>query len=294
MSQMVDRAGLKVAAELAKFVEARALPGTGTGIEAEGFWSGFAGLLADLTPQNERLLQTRARMQGEIDAWHREHATEEHDAEAYRAFLTEIGYLVPAPDPFEIETEGVDPEIALIAGPQLVVPVMNARFALNAANARWGSLYDALYGTDATGETAPEGGYDAAHGARAIAWGRAHLDAAVPLAQGSWADIDALGVEGGRPTVALEDPAQFVGHRSLERGQGLVFARHGLHIEVVVDPESRIGAQDRAGIADIRLEAALSSIMDCEDSVAAVDAADKVLAYGNWLGLMKGDLTHER
>jgi len=290
MTARVDREGLRVATELAAFVEAEALPGTG--VAPRAFWAGLAALIRDLALRNADLLATRARMQAEIDAWHRAHPGRP-DPAAYRAHLAQIGYLVPEGPDFTVDTSGTDPEIAAIAGPQLVVPVTNARYALNAANARWGSLYDALYGTDALGDAPPPGPFDAGRGARVVAWVRAHLDAVAPLAGASWADITGLGVAGGvlqadtaAGTVALANPAQFAGH-----AEGRCLLRvNGLHIEIVIDPATPIGSTDRAGISDVRIESALSAIMDCEDSVACVDAADKVGAYRNWLGLMRGDL----
>jgi len=291
MAEYLDRAGLKIDRVLAEFVEDAALPGLSIG--AAAFWRGFADLVAEMTPRIRAALAERAEMQRRIDAWYA--ASEAVPGpEATEAFLREIGYLVEDGPDFRIETEGVDPEIAAQPGPQLVVPITNARYALNAANARWGSLYDALYGTDAMGD-APEGsGYDPARGARAIAWGRVHLDRVAPLAAGSWADIDAVAVADGALVPALADPAQFAGHRDAGDGRRAILLRvNGLGLEIRVDPDSAIGAQDKAGIADIRLEAAISAIMDCEDSVACVDGADKVAAYRNWLGLMRGDLTAE-
>ncbi len=281
MSQPIDKHGLMVDPQLVDFLENQALPNTG--VDADAFWSGFSALVHDLGPRNAALLEKRAEIQGQVDAWHI--ANPMADAATYQAFLREIGYLVPEGAEFAIETADVDPEIATLPGPQLVVPITNARFALNAANARWGSLYDALYGTDALGSVATGKGYDAARGAEVIAWGRAHLDKAVPLAAGSWADIDAESVK----APVLADPAQMAG-----TNDDSVFLRaNGLLIRVVIDPSSTIGAADQAGISDIILESALSTIMDCEDSVAAVDAEDKVVAYANWLGLMKGDLAEE-
>ena len=272
---MIARAGLGIAPELADFLERQALPGTG--IAPDAFWSGVAAIFERFTPQNRALLATRDRMQAAIDAWHRDHAFE---PAAYEAFLREIGYLLPEPAPFAVDPANVDPEIAERAGPQLVVPILNARFLLNAANARWGSLYDALYGTDALPGAAASGGYDAARGAQVIAWAKAFLDEAVPLADGRWADWT-----GGTP--ALADPGQWVG----SAGDRLLFRHNGLHIEVVVDRGHPIGRDDPAGIADVVLESALTTICDLEDSVAAVDAEDKVAGYANWLGLMRGDLT---
>ncbi|EKU76966.1 MULTISPECIES: malate synthase G [Sphingobium] len=276
--RMTDRAGLKVAATLADFIEQRALPGTG--IDADAFWAGTADILARFTPDNAALLRTRDDLQTQIDAWHQVRRGQVHNAAAYQAFLREIGYLVEEPAPFAIGSENVDAEVARTAGPQLVVPILNARFLLNAANARWGSLYDALYGTDAIAGAASGKGYDAARGAQVIAWAKAFLDDAVPLATGRWADL-----AGGE--IVLADPAQFVG--TSEKGR--LFRHHGLHIEVVFDSAHPIGATDPAGISDVILESALTTICDLEDSVAAVDAADKVTAYANWLGLMQGDLT---
>ncbi|KLE34679.1 malate synthase [Aurantiacibacter luteus] len=272
----VERAGLAVAAPLAEFVEEEALPGSG--VAAEAFWQGFAALHGHFTPINRALLARRDNLQAQIDEWHR--ANPEAGSGAPEAFLREIGYLVPEPAPFRIGTVGVDPEIAEIAGPQLVVPVLNARFLLNAANARWGSLYDALYGTDALdGQVPPTGPYDATRGARVVAAARHFLEAACPLAEGCWADW-----QGGAP--ALADPSQLRGMR----GPDLLLASNGLHIELIVDRNHPIGAAHPAGLADVRLESALSTIVDLEDSVAAVDAEDKVAAYRNWLGLMQGTL----
>ncbi|MEY4695615.1 MAG: hypothetical protein RIT14_43, partial [Pseudomonadota bacterium] len=287
--ERVDRSGLAVDVRLASFVESAALPGTG--IAPARFWAGLAEAVAELGPVNRALLDKRARLQAEIDAWHIARRGQAHDAAAYQAFLRDIGYLVPEGPDFRIDTTGVDPEISAVPGPQLVVPVMNARYALNAANARWGSLYDALYGTDAMGD-APKGAvYDPARGARVIDWAKRYLDDVVPLAMGSHAGVTRYRVVAGALEPALRDPGQFVGYRgAAEAPSAILLAKHGLHLVIRIDPGHRIGAVDPAGVADIRLEAALSAIMDCEDSVAAVDAEDKVVAYGNWLGLMKGDL----
>ena len=295
--QRIRKAGLSVDATLADFIDQRALPGTG--VDPDAFWQGFAALIHDLGPENRALLAERERLQDLIDNWHVERRGQPHDAAAYRRFLQSIGYLQPEGPDFTIDTENVDPEIAHIAGPQLVVPVMNARFALNAANARWGSLYDALYGTDALGDL-PEGkGFDPDRGQRVTAWAKAHLDRVAPLAGLSWARVTGLEVDTGRLVadspagpVGLADPAQFAGHLRDDLCPLQVLLRvNGLLIEIRVNPASQIGSTDPAGISDIFLESALSAIMDCEDSVAAVDAADKVLAYGNWLGLMQGDLS---
>ena len=288
MTDRVGKAGLQVAAELVDFIETRALPGTG--ISAEAFWEGLSSTVAEFHPRIQATLDIRADFQSQIDAWHVERRGQAHDATAYEAFLREIGYLVPEGPAFEIETQNVDPEIATIAGPQLVVPVMNARFALNAANARWGSLYDAFYGTDAIGDLPSGKGYDADRGARVIAKAKAFLDEAIPLQSGSWADVSDLSVNDNTLAVSLADQDQFKGSREDTDKLCLLFENNGLKIEVVVDSSSQIGASDPAGISDVRLESALSAIMDCEDSVAAVDAEDKVIAYTNWLGLMAGDL----
>jgi malate synthase len=279
MTERVARSGLHIDTVLAQFVEAEVLPPLA--MDAGAFWAGFAALLERLVPVNRALLARRDALQAQIDGWYRARKGQVIDAGAYRAFLTEIGYLVPEPAPFTIGIANVDAEIATMAGPQLVVPVLNDRFVLNAANARWGSLYDAFYGTDAL-DAAPAqpGGYDAVRGAAVIAAGRAFLDAALPLAAGSWADWDGAGVP------VLADPAGHVGHRP----GALLFCHNGLHVELVIDRDHPVGATDRAGIADIVLESALTTIVDLEDSVAAVDAEDKVMAYRNWLGLMRGDL----
>lgn len=288
MTDRVGKAGLQVAAELVDFIETRALPGTG--ISAEAFWEGLSSTVAEFHPRIQAALDIRADFQSQIDAWHVERRGQAHDATAYEAFLREIGYLVPEGAAFEIETQNVDPEIATIAGPQLVVPVMNARFALNAANARWGSLYDAFYGTDAIGDLPSGKGYDADRGARVIAKAKAFLDEAIPLQSGSWADVSDLSFNDNTLAVSLADQDQFKGSREDNSKLCFLFENKGLKIEVVVDASSQIGASDPAGISDVRLESALSAIMDCEDSVAAVDAEDKVIAYTNWLGLMAGDL----
>ncbi len=274
---MIEKHGLQVAAVLADFIEARALPGTG--LDADRFWRELAGLFARFSPENAQLLAKRDALQAQIDAWHEGRGGAPIDMAAYQAFLREIGYLVPEPAPFSVTSEGVDAEVATLAGPQLVVPVLNARFVLNAANARWGSLYDALYGTDAIPGVTTPGGYDPVRGAAVIAWAKSFLDKAIPLVSGSWADWT-----GGTPVLA--GPTQFRGRA----GVNLLFHHHGLHIELVIDPAHPIGRSDPAHIADVVLESALSTIVDLEDSVAAVDADDKVLAYANWLGLMQGNL----
>ncbi len=291
----IEKHGLQVAADLVAFVETQALPGTD--VSADQFWTGLSVLAHEFGPKNRALLTKRDEIQQQIDAWHLTHRGQPHDAEAYKTFLKDIGYLAPEGAVFSIETQDVDPEIATIPGPQLVVPITNARFALNAANARWGSLYDALYGTDVLGDLPAGGGYDAARGARVIAWAKSFLDKVVPLAQGSW--VDASGFRGFDGDFAVEtgdwaalaNPGQYVGNSG--GGRELVFKNNGLHIRVVVDPSSVIGKSDPGGISDVILESALSTIMDCEDSVACVDAQDKVGAYTNWLGLMRGDLAEE-
>ena len=292
MSARVERAGLKIAPELVEFVETEALPGTE--VPADAFWAGVAGLVEEFGPRNRALLARREELQAEIDAWHVRHRNAPHDHEAYKRFLEEIGYLLPDGESFEIETANVDPEIATVPGPQLVVPITNARYALNAANARWGSLYDAFYGTDATGSLPPAGGYDRGRGARVIARARVFLDEAFPVEGTSHADARRYHVSKGQLLVddkPLMQPEKFVGFRGHPRApEAVLLVNNALHVELVFDRTSAIGARDQAGLADVRLEAAVSAIMDCEDSVACVDAADKVLAYRNWLGLMKGDL----
>ena len=290
MTQRSDKNGLQVAAELVEFIEGSAL--LGTGIDAGTFWAGLSDLVHDLGPKNRALLQTREEMQAKIDVWHKDRAGQNHDADAYNAFLREIGYLVPEGPAFEIDTQGVDPEIAQVPGPQLVVPITNARFALNAANARWGSLYDAYYGTDALGDLPKGKGYDAERGARVVVQAKAFLDEAAPLVSGSHTDVTGYAVADGALTPALKDAAQFIGYRGDAAAPDAILLRNnGLHIEIQIDATHNIGKTDPAGVADVLLESAMSTIMDCEDSVAAVDAEDKVVAYGNWLGLMKGDLS---
>ncbi len=276
--RMIDKSGLKVAAPLADFIDTRALPGTG--IAPDAFWAGTAAILARFAPENVALLRKRDTLQAQIDSWHEQRRGQPHDAAAYQQLLRDIGYLVAEPAPFTICSTHVDDEVARLAGPQLVVPILNARFLLNAANARWGSLYDALYGTDAIPGAAAGKGYDPQRGAQVIAWAKAFLDDAIPLASGSWADLSS-------DDIRLADPSQFVG----TSGKGKLFRHNGLHIEILFDPDHPIGATDPAGIADVILESALTTICDLEDSVAAVDAADKVAAYANWLGLMRGDLS---
>jgi malate synthase len=277
MTTMIDKMGLQVAGTLVRFIEEDALPGTG--ISPNAFWPLMASVFDRFAAENAALLVKRDALQAALDSWHQARACQPIDQAEYQGFLREVGYLAPEPAPFTIGSKDVDAELTTMAGPQLVVPVLNARFLLNAANARWGSLYDALYGTDAI-QAAPAGaGYDPVRGGKVIAWAKAFLDSAAPLAEGGWAEFD-----GGEPRLA--DPSQLVGRA----GDNLLLRHNGLHIEVVVDRADPIGRSDPAGIADILLESALSTIVDFEDSVAAVDADDKVAGYANWLGLMKGDL----
>jgi malate synthase len=293
MTDRVTVHGLQVAQQLHDFIATEALPGTG--LEADAFWAGFAALATQLMPLNRDLLATRDRLQASLDAWHRENPEKPIDALDYTAFLREIGYLVPEGPDFTIGTTNVDPEIATIAGPQLVVPLTNARFALNAVNARWGSLYDALYGTDAIsqdGELAAGKGYNETRGAAVIDFARGVLDMSAPLAGGSWKNASGFAVTDGALAPALKDPSQFEGYVGDPAAPSVILLAHnGLHIEVHFDRTTPIGASDKAGISDVVLESAITTIMDCEDSVAVVDAADKVEAYRNWLGLMNGSLS---
>ena len=277
MSQMIDRAGLQVADTLVRFIETRALPGTG--VAPEALWRGMAGIYGRFAAENRALLAKRDELQAKIDAWHDARRGRPIVQPEYEAFLRDIGYLVAEPAPFKVTTANVDEEITTLAGPQLVVPVLNARFVLNAANARWGSLYDAFYGTDALPGSPSGKGYDPVRGAQVIARAKAFLDESFPLAAGSWTSYS-----GGEPP--LRDRSQLAGRR----GDNWLLRHHGLHVELVIDRRHPVGKDDPAGIADVVLEAALTTIIDFEDSVAAVDAEDKVEAYGNWLGLMRGDL----
>lgn len=302
---MTDRTTLgrlQVATELQRFIDEEVLPGTG--LDTAAFWSGVDSLVHELAPRNRDLLAERDRLQGELDTWHSAHPGPVTDLPAYQAFLEGIGYLQPVPGQVQASTSGVDREIAEQAGPQLVVPVLNARYALNAANARWGSLYDALYGTDALPESegAERGkGYNPTRGAKVVAFARQVLDGVAPLASGSHKDATAYRIQDGRLVVDLRsgtselaDPAVFVGYQGDAAAPSAVLLRHnGLHLEIQIDRASAIGKTDAAGVKDLLMEAAVSTIMDLEDSIAAVDAADKVLAYRNWLGLMKGDLAEE-
>ncbi|MGA4447309.1 malate synthase G [Ectopseudomonas chengduensis] len=303
MTERVQVGGLQVAKALYDFVNNEAIPGTG--IAAEKFWAGAAAVIKDLAPKNRALLAKRDELQAQIDAWHQARQGQAHDAAAYKAFLQEIGYLLPEPEDFHATTTNVDEEIARLAGPQLVVPVMNARFALNASNARWGSLYDALYGTDVISEEggAEKGkGYNKVRGDKVIAFARAFLDEAAPLAAGSHVDSTGYAIVDGKLVVALKggsnsglrDDAQLVGFQGEASAPIAVLLKHnGLHFEIQIDASSPIGSTDAAGVKDVLMEAALTTIMDCEDSVAAVDADDKVVVYKNWLGLMKGDLAEQ-
>ncbi|MEP5764410.1 MAG: malate synthase G [Halieaceae bacterium] len=303
MSNRIQIGGLQVASEIHGLLEQDILPGTG--LKAEQFWQGLESILSELTPRNRELLAVRDEMQASIDAWHRDNPGIDYDHAAYRAFLEDIGYLLPEGDDFCITTDNVDEEVALIAGPQLVVPVMNARYALNAANARWGSLYDALYGTDVIPEDdgAERGGsYNPVRGDKVIAYARDLLDQATPLEAGSHTDATAYRIADGRLLVTLQDGSisglaktnQLRGYRGDQTAPSSILLRHnGLHIEIQIDHYSPIGKTDAAGIKDLLLESAVTTIQDCEDSVAAVDAEDKALVYRNWLGLMRGDLSEK-
>ena len=303
MTDRVQVGGLQVAKVLFDFVNNQAIPGTG--ITAEQFWKGAEAVINDLAPKNRALLAKRDAIQAQIDSWHQARAGQAHDAAAYKAFLQEIGYLLPEPADFAITTENVDDEIARMAGPQLVVPVMNARFALNASNARWGSLYDALYGTDVISEEngAEKGkGYNKVRGDKVIAFARAFLDEAAPLASGSHVDATGYRIEAGKLLVSLkngsstglQNAAQLIGFNGDSAAPtGILLKHNGLHFEIQIDASTPVGQTDAAGVKDVLMEAALTTIMDCEDSVAAVDAEDKVVIYKNWLGLMKGDLAEE-
>jgi malate synthase len=301
MTERITVGALQVAKSLYQFINDEALPGTD--IDQDEFWTSVNQILGDLAPRNIELLARRDALQAEIDAWHQALKGQDFDAASYKAFLAEIGYLVEEGDTFSVDTDRVDPEISSIAGPQLVVPVMNARYALNAANARWGSLYDALYGTDAISEEGGAtlgGGYNAVRGAKVIAYARGFLDDAAPLATGSHADstgyaiVDAkLAVTlAGGETVGLKDEAHLAGYLGDAGSPSTIaFANNGIHFEIRIDTSHPIGKDDPAGVADVVMESAITTIMDCEDSIAAVDAEDKVVVYRNWLGLMRGDLT---
>ncbi len=294
-------ADLSLSGELHAFLVDELLPDSG--VAPDRFFAGLSALVHELGPRNRELLRRRAELQARIDAWHRERRGRPHDGEAYRAFLESIGYLVDEGEPFSITTEDVDDEVARIAAPQLVVPVSNPRYAINAANARWGSLYDALYGTDALGDSPPAGPYDKARGERVIAWARAFLDDVVPLEGAWWRDVTAfsvrqggldVAVREGRSPARLEAPDEVVGHIGVADSPSSVFLRHnGLHVEIRIDGSHPVGRDDTAHVSDVLLESAATTIMDCEDSVAAVDAEDKVACYRSWLGLVTGELTTE-
>src|SRR5882757_4885985 len=309
MTDRVTVGNLRVAQVLYDFINNEALPGTN--IDPDSFWAGVDKVVTDLSPQNQDLLARRDDLQAQIVKYHRQHVIEPIDPDGYKQFLTDIGYLQPEPDDFTITTGGVDDEITTTAGPQLVVPILNARFALNAANARWGSLYDALYGTDVISEDdgaekvrpGTDGGYNTVRGDKVIAYARRFLDQATPLASGSWSEATGVKIDDGQLLIDLGDglstglaaPEQFVGYTG-DLGSpkwSVLLKNHGLHIEILIDPDSPVGAGDAAGIKDVVLESAITTIQDFEDSVAAVDADDKVLGYRNWLGLNRGDLSEE-
>src|SRR5690606_3253396 len=303
MTERVQVGNLQVAKVLFDFINDQAIPDSG--VQADAFWSGVDTLIHDLAPKNRALLAKRDELQASIDAWHQQRSGQAHDAVAYKAFLQDIGYLLPEPADFKITTDNVDEEITSMAGPQLVVPIMNARFAINAANARWGSLYDALYGTDAISEAdgAEKGpGYNQVRGDKVIAFARAFLDEAAPLAKGSHTDSVAYAIENGQLLVTLKDGSQtglkeadkcvrFQGNAS--EPQAVLLKNNGMHFEIQVDRTSPIGQTDAAGVKDVLMEAAITTIMDCEDSTAAVDAEDKTVVYRSWLGLMKGELAEQ-
>jgi len=303
MTDFVNCQRLKVAAILQRFIDEEVLPGTG--LDQQSFWSGFDALVHELAPKNRVLLAERDRLQSELDSWHRAHPGPINDMSAYRSFLGSIGYLQPQTAQVQVSTTNVDSEISSQAGPQLVVPAVNARYALNAANARWGSLYDALYGTDVLSNedgAAPGATYNPVRGAKVIAFGRAFLDEIVPLNTGSHADVSSYRIESGQLQATLKDasqttlqqPEKYLGYQGqASQPTAILLKNHGLHVEIQIDPASTIGRVDNAGVKDLLIEAALSTIIDCEDSVAAVDADDKVQVYRNWLGLMKGDLKED-
>ncbi|MBT3410768.1 MAG: malate synthase G, partial [Halieaceae bacterium] len=300
MTDRIQQGGLQVASVLHHLLENDIAPGTG--IAAADFWQALESVIIELAPENRALLQVREDLQAKIDQWHRANSGADYDKAAYKAFLQEIGYLLPEGDDFSITTENVDPEVATLAGPQLVVPVMNARFALNAANARWGSLYDALYGTDVISEEGGAeraGAYNPVRGDKVIAYARDFLNEHCPLTSSDHTQAVAYTIADGKLQVelndgvisALADPEQLVAFTgNADAPSGVLLRHNGLHIEIQIDPSTPIGATDKAGVKDVCLESALTTIQDCEDSVAAVDAEDKVVVYSNWLGLMRGDL----
>lgn len=301
MTERIQKGGLQIAKVLYDLITDKILPGTG--VDCDAYWSSFDQIVHELAPKNKALLQKRDQLQSQIDAWHKARKGQQIEMAEYKAFLTEIGYLVAEGEGFSVTTQNVDPEIATIAGPQLVVPVMNARYALNAANARWGSLYDALYGTDVIPEQegADKGkGYNPVRGNKVIAYARKFLDQSVPLAKGSHGDATGYQIDNGALQVSLQDgsktglkdSAQFVGYQGdVANPSALLLVNNQLHIEIQIDSNDVIGKDDAAHVKDIVLESAITTIQDCEDSVAAVDAEDKVVVYSNWLGLMKGDLS---
>jgi malate synthase len=306
MTDRISKNSLQVATTLCQFIETKVLPGTG--VTPVTFWKGFGAIVADLAPKNIALLAERDRLQTELDAWHKANPGPIADMPAYRSFLETIGYLVPAPKKTRITTSKVDAELAKQAGPQLVVPILNARYALNAANARWGSLYDALYGTDVIDEAkgceklTKKGGYNPKRGAKVIEYARHVLDRCAPLRKGSHVDSVEYRVKGDKlaikladgSTTSLADADQFIGFQGDAKApSSVLFAHNGLHLDLIINRATAIGASDPAGVSDLVMEAALSTILDLEDSVAAVDADDKVLAYTNWLGILKGTLTEE-
>ena len=300
MTQRIECSGLQVDPAIHALLEQEIVPGSG--LSADQFWQALADIVARFTPRNRELLSIRDSMQAKIDDWHRANPGADYDRSAYKAFLEEIGYLLPQPEPFSVVTQNVDPEIAQVAGPQLVVPVMNARYALNAANARWGSLYDALYGTDVISEedgADRAGGYNPVRGDKVIAWARDFLDKHFPLTHGSHKNAAQYAVLDGGLVInqidgslsMLATPDQFAGYAGdADDPSGVLLKHNGLHVEIQIDREHSVGSTDAAGVKDVCLESALTTIQDCEDSVAAVDAADKAVVYRNWLGLMKGDL----
>ena len=299
MSGRIEKNGLSIDEKLVTFIESEAIPGTG--VDTQNFWQGFAEIVEKLGPKNKTLLQKREDIQSKIDEYHIKHRGQDIDIEDYKSFLYDIEYLVPEGENFKIDTSNVDEEIADLCGPQLVVPIMNARYALNAANARWGSLYDAFYGTDAMGDLPPKGGYSNDRGDKVISNAKAHLDKVAPLDSNNWHEISEINVVEGQlilsvneKEVSLLNKNQFVGYIQNNNSiNEVILLKNGLHIRILIDPDHVIGKNDKANISDIILEAAITTIMDCEDSVAAVDGEDKVLAYKNWLGLMKGDLTED-
>ena len=299
MSGRIEKNGLSIDEKLVTFIESEAIPGTG--VDTQKFWQGFAEIVEKLGPKNKTLLQKREDIQSKIDEYHIKHRGQDIGVEDYKSFLYDIGYLVPERENFKIDTSNVDEEIADLCGPQLVVPIMNARYALNAANARWGSLYDAFYGTDAMGDLPPQGGYSNDRGDKVISNAKAHLDKVAPLDSNNWHEISEINVVEGQlklsvneKEVSLLNKNQFVGYIQNNNSiNEVILLKNGLHIRILIDADHVIGKNDKANISDIILEAAITTIMDCEDSVAAVDGEDKVLAYKNWLGLMKGDLTED-